>query len=244
MRRKINRENSIRFDDPDYRQSQWRLWWETKGKFKKQKILIPKKVNLPERSTLLAEFVGIMLGDGGIQKYQIVITLHRNELPYARYVSQLIKTLFNLKPSMSAKGANAINLTISRINVVKFCLSIGLCLGNKLRNNCTVPEWIMQSEDFQTACLRGLIDTDGSIFQEKHKINSRVYQYPRLNFTSFSPSLITSAYTIFISKGFRAKIRRKHKSVQLENKSDICHYFKTISTRNSRHLNRYAEFCS
>ena len=51
----------------------------------------------------LAEFMGIMLGDGFIKsnETQLGITLNsETDYLYAKYVSKLIKALFNLKPSI------------------------------------------------------------------------------------------------------------------------------------------------
>ena len=64
--------------DQEERKRKWRIWWETKGKFQKHPILnITKSIKKPNFSVALAEFVGILLGDGGISKRQVTIALHR-----------------------------------------------------------------------------------------------------------------------------------------------------------------------
>ena len=63
--------------DQNVRLEKWREWWEKVGRFQKKVIFSHKPVQLPAKSILLAEFVGIMLGDGGISKNQVVVTLNR-----------------------------------------------------------------------------------------------------------------------------------------------------------------------
>lgn len=46
-------------------------------------MLEPKNIHKPCRNAKLAEFIGIMMGDGGISKYQIIITFHHiDDLEY------------------------------------------------------------------------------------------------------------------------------------------------------------------
>ena len=58
-----------------YRKAQWRKWWHIKGRFIQHHMTERKSVNIPRKSALLAEFVGVMIGDGGISLHQITITL-------------------------------------------------------------------------------------------------------------------------------------------------------------------------
>ena len=64
--------------DEQKRKRAWEKWWEGEGKLKSQKILQPVKIKKPNRSRELAEFVGIMIGDGGISEYFIAVTLNSN----------------------------------------------------------------------------------------------------------------------------------------------------------------------
>src|SRR3989338_6343513 len=48
----------------------------------------------------LAEFIGIVLGDGGVSSNQITISLHRkDDKEYTKYVDELIYYLFGFRPS-------------------------------------------------------------------------------------------------------------------------------------------------
>ena len=53
-------------------------------------------VLIPEQSILLAEFFGIMLGDGHVAHYQTFVTLGTKEYHYVCYVQRLMTELFGI----------------------------------------------------------------------------------------------------------------------------------------------------
>ena len=106
--------------DEEKRKKGWYRWWREKGRFLKKFPNQPKSFHAPGKSTKLAEFIGIMLGDGGITDYQIGITLNKiDDWAYANYVSGLVKNLFRLKVGKTMRESVVV-LTISRKNLVKF----------------------------------------------------------------------------------------------------------------------------
>ena len=42
---------------------------------------------------------------------------------------------------------------------------LGLKPGNKIKSQTTIPKWIWKSDELLKACVRGLIDTDGSVYE-------------------------------------------------------------------------------
>ena len=231
--------------DEKYRKKKWYEWWNKKGRYRKDLITgITKPFKKPKISKELAEFAGIMIGDGGMTKSQIRITFNKEtDKDYCDFVENLANKIFNVPISRSyRKNQNAVDLVISRSELVNFCnKKLGLKIGNKLKQGVNIPEWIKRRLEFQKACLKGLIDTDGCIFNEVHKINGKRYSYKRINFTSQSPHLIKSVFSILKKLGFRPFIRRNGGSIQLENKEEINYYFKIIGTSNKKHLTRYLE---
>lgn len=66
--------------DPEKRKKRWREWWQRKGRLiHSQKHIFRRKfIKKPSFGVALAEFVGILMGDGGISQRQVCITLsHR-----------------------------------------------------------------------------------------------------------------------------------------------------------------------
>lgn len=227
--------------DEEYRKKKWLEWWDKKGRFQLSQNQ-PRPIHKPARSEMLAEFVGIMLGDGGMTPYQICITLgYKADQEYSTFLRAFLKKLFQLSPSIHERNKSYITHVISRKELVDYCVSLGLCIGNKVKQQVDMPSWIKKDEELIKACIRGLMDTDGCIFQECHSINARRYCYPRIFLVSYSNPLRRAIYDGLIRLGFSARLR-SGRSVTLEKRSDIIRYFSFIGTHNPKHQKRFEAF--
>jgi len=117
----------------------------------------------PEFSPDLAEFVGILLGDGGLTKKQWFITVNSiADAGYVNFLLELTEKLFKFKPSLyKRKESNAVVIRGSGKKSIEFFTKIGLKIGNKVKQQVKIPEWIKESKSLRLSCLRGLMDTDG-----------------------------------------------------------------------------------
>jgi len=235
--------------DDDYRKEKWLEWWNSEGKYKPHRVVgVSKTIKRPRLSARLAEFVGIMIGDGSMTKYQVVVTLDGiRDKEYAEYVADLTEGLFDVpvvmhRYSAEQKNRRVVALVVSRVQLVRYCHDfLGLKIGHKLRQGLDVPDWIRKKQSYCIACLRGLMDTDGSIFNECHNIKGKRYCYPRLSFSSASKPLCGSAMEIMHELGFSPSIRSGRK-VQLEKRDEIIEYFRIVGTNNLKHRKRYKSF--
>lgn len=229
------------FPDPNRRRlSAWKKWWEESGR-EKTIIASTKPARIPNDSSYLAEFTGIMMGDGGISKYQICVTLNKiDDYDYSLFVRKLMNNLFQVAPSVIKKiHEKTLILNISRLQLVRFCNDhLNLPTGHKIRHGLYVPGWIMKKTVYKRSFLRGLFDTDGCVVIEKHKVDKVVYSYARLNFTSYCPILSKSTFQMLTELGYTPKVRRNERSIQLENYDEICDYFRVIGTHNPKHTER------
>ena len=120
---------------------------------------------------LIAELIGILLGDGNLWRYGFRIDLNRIDEPkYVDYVYTLISTIFNKKPiSHNRKGIDGtyegkgVRLHIYGVNIINFLVKLGLRVGHKIRDNAEVPNWVRNNRLLIPFCIRGLFDTDGNI---------------------------------------------------------------------------------
>ena len=228
--------------DPEYRKKKWFEWWEKEGKFKKHPIInVCLPVKKPKKSNELAELIGILIGDGGITKRQITITLnHIDDKEYSKFVIKFIKKLFNLTPSVYHDAKNSVNdIVISRSELVKFFVSLGLPIGNKIKQQIDIPEWIKRNKNFLIACIRGLVDTDGCVIKHSYQVKGKIYHYKKLAFSTRSNPLIKTVYNSLKKFGFSARITKYEKDVRIESKNDIQKYFKLIGSHNPKHLRKY-----
>ncbi|MBP7708351.1 hypothetical protein KA107_01590 [Candidatus Pacearchaeota archaeon] len=149
-----------------------------------------KHIEFPIDSEDLAEFYGIMLGDGNMTKikkykvgtYQIrIVGDSRYDKEYLlNFVRPMIEKMFKMRVGQSnSKKKNAIYITATGLRLIEFLERKGFKAGDKIRNKLPIPDWIKKNPKFLKACLRGLYDTDGSVYkltgQNSHQISFRNY---------------------------------------------------------------------
>ncbi len=228
--------------DETHRKAQWQKWWIKTGRHNPKilKFLEAQPINIPRRSAALAEFCGILLGDGGMSERQVHITLcSYDELEYALFVSALCEGLFGIRPTLTKlKKAAAYSLVVSRTNLVRWLTKkAGLGVGNKIRRQISIPTWIMNRKLFRVACLRGLVDTDGSVFTHKYRVQGKLYRYPKLSFASMSAPLRRDVAQILTEIGIKARVTEKE--VWVDSTGGVAKYFSGVGSHNPKHLIRY-----
>jgi len=138
-----------------------------------------------EKEKKIAEFIGIMLGDGnlGIYKskvgnkiklqYRIRISLDSRNKEYINYVVNLTKNVLNTEPKIHyKKNENVADIGVYRKEIFLYVKDkIGLKTSPKL-NKMEIPKKYMSNKIIPFV-LRGLFDTDGSvtIFNNNRIIN-------------------------------------------------------------------------
>jgi len=90
----------------------------------------------------LAEFIGIMLGDGHLAKKYLAVTLNGvDEKEYVNYVITLFKKIFIVEPFIhNPKNNKAIQIRSSYIGILEELRRLGLKTGNKVKHQVDVPE--------------------------------------------------------------------------------------------------------
>ncbi len=208
-----------------------------------------KKIKIPKESEELAEFYGIMLGDGNSTKikdykkgtYMIrIVGDHRYDKDYLiNYVGSLIKTLFDIEIKYGRfKETNAIFIQVHSAELIQFLEELGFKPGNKIKNRLEIPKWIFDNPLYLKRCVRGLIDTDGSIFRMSKKDKNLL----RISFTNYNPKLISGCQNAFTSLGFHPSKIISKKQFFISKKEDIEKYLREIGFSNSKHIYRLQKF--
>ena len=230
--------------DPKYRKKKWYEWWEREGKFKKHPIIaLPLLINIPPKNPDLAEFIGIILGDGSITPSQLTITLHKfDDRYFIDHVKKLFQKLFKLQPSVyERKGENVMNIVVSRKELIRFLLKMELKIGGKVKQQVRVPQWIEKSALFTKFCLKGLFDTDGSFYIDKHYYKDKIYYNCAMNFTNRSLPILFFFKTKLKQFGFNPTHNTKF-SICLRKEDEIIKYFKQIGSSNQKHFNKFNKY--
>ena len=194
-------------------------------------------------SNSLAELMGIMIGDGCITRYQVSVSCNSvDDKEYVDYVADLMLKLFGLAASKTIRTTSrCATLTISSIALSERLVALGLPLGDKLRYGLRMPPWILADEEYARWCLRGIFDTDGGVYAEKHTIREVSYSYPRMTFVSASPELVSDIAFCLQRIGFVPTIN-SGRYVKLSKFTDIKEYFTIVGSSNPKHLRRIAKF--
>lgn len=130
----------------------------------------------PEVNCELAELIGILLGDGGISRKVIDISIHSKAKDYIDRVKKLVKSVLKYEVKFhKRKNKEVIDLKIYSVARVTCLLQLGLEIGNKVEKQAKIPDWIKTNRNYFISCIRGLIDTDGYI--GKYKKQNRQYTW-------------------------------------------------------------------
>jgi hypothetical protein len=198
-----------------------------------------KQIERPSLSPQLAELIGIILGDGSIRDYYMTVSLNLwQEGDYAKFVSSLIKSLFNVSATLHTEILKSTyTVRVSSVNLVEFLNEIGLMTSNKVEQQVGLPDWIFENEETMRACLRGLMDTDGSVYLHRYKSGGIDYGYVKLTFSNHSRTLLNDIMTMLSALGF-SPVTDGETKVTLNRQGEVLRYYSEIGTHNSHHLDR------
>lgn len=204
-------------------------------------------IRIPKRSEKLAELVGIVLGDGCITAYKhpfkkskyfgLRITCHLyDDLNYVtKHVYDLIIELFDIKPrTYKEKHGKVIRIVVQGEMLVRFLNKLGLDSGNKVKNNQGIPSWIFRNKSYLKGCVRGLIDTGGSVY-----MCGNGTLFPRIGLDSNIRKLRKDLRNALLSLGFNPLNWVMDKKIAIYRKYDVFKYVKEIGFNNPKHKERF-----
>lgn len=201
------------------------------------------KIEFDER---LAEFIGAVLGDGHVCSYKrgkkvgvycikIAGDLEKDKDYHINYLKKLVEEVFNLKPVEQKRPKyNERFLDIYSKEIINLFISMGIKPGNKIKNQSTIPRWIFEDKQFLRVCLRGLIDTDGSIF----RMSKRDYRLIRINFTNHNITLLNDVRKAFLDLGYHPSKLINNRQFYISRQEEIKKYLKEIGFSNNKHKER------
>jgi intein/homing endonuclease len=211
-----------------------------------------KEIKTPKKCKKLAELIGSILGDGNIHSYKrgkkvrvysvrIAGHIELDKVYHLKYIKPMFEELFNIQAKIyfHKKNNERFIIVYSR-KVVDYLNNMGLKSGNKIKNENTIPRWIFKDIEFLKACLRGLIDTDGSVFRMSKKDPNLI----RISFTNHNQTLLKDTRDAFIQLGFNPSRITHNNKIYLSRKQEIVKYINDIGFSNNKHIIRFQKFSS
>lgn len=199
-----------------------------------------RAIKEPKESQQLAELMGILAGDGHIDTYQVYVTTSaETDYEHARYVQSMLKSIFKLPVLLrKRKDSNAVIVRLSSKNACDLLRTIGMSTTNKTRDQIQPPTWIYKNVKFKHAFLRGLIDTDGCVYWDRHKSNGRDYASLCIAFTNASIPLLNFVTETWKELGYNPSRFGRH--VRLRRRKQVLNYSERIGFSNPKHAQKFA----
>lgn len=156
---------------------------------------------MSEKTETLAYVIGVALGDGNLscpngRATRLRVTCDNK---YPNIVIEIVSALTIIFPK------NKVSLVTSRkgdytdvsvySNILNDIMPWKVGAGPKIKQQARVPEWIMSDTIFIKACLRGLLQTDGSIYNDRG--------YTMVNFTNLIKPLIDDVYKMITTLAYQ-----------------------------------------
>lgn len=211
----------------------------------------------------IAELVGLSFGDGSLTKrksrnrlrFQLRGDCTEDKEHYDNYIlplfnEQLMVPLFKRKanPIFCRGKTKSYGLSVESNKLGLYLNKIGIPIGEK--KELKIPQWIKQNKKYTTAFLRGLLDTDGTVFcQKNYSVKYKKFHTQiRLKITCCSKVLMKDVFHLlkrlnikcFFKKYVKIKLNEKDLyTVELNGGVNIKKWFKLIGSNNPKHYSKF-----
>lgn len=196
-----------------------------------------KKISTPSRSEAFAELLGIILGDGHVNKKGLRIVGHTFEKLHHEYTSKIIKELFGLKPRLypDYNKSNATVLNVYSKEISRILNENGLKSGDKIKECSSFPSWVYEDKTFIFAALRGLFDTDGGIYLKQKK-----YSRAFIEFQTHSDTIRWNIHKLLNLTGF--SFSKSTFNVRIQDQQQVKTFLQKVGSSNPKNIVRAKTF--
>ena len=174
-------------------------------------------------------------------RYRVEITGHPQlDKQYFGHLSMIAYHLFKKKSYPLLVRQRGLRWRLQSKAACSLLLELGIPAGKGKSHKVTIPDMIMQKEwDFAKWTMRGIMDTDGTLFFSKKTYDKPIY--PTIEIRTCSKTLANQMTTILQQNGFRARLRGDKTEgyhVALYGFEMLRHWIKEIGFSNPKHMNK------
>jgi len=166
---------------------------------------------MSQKQKNLAYIIGVAIGDGNLSnpngravRLRITCDLSYPQI-IVRICSALKRLLPNNKVSIIKRAKTYCDISCYS-NSWETILNWKAKNGPKHQQNIHIPNWIKNNKEYCKYCLRGLMETDGSIYFDR--------KYKMVNFTSIIPQVAQDCTKMIKNIGFKPNIYQVKKNVK------------------------------
>lgn len=167
-----------------------------------------------ELNESLAELTGVVIGDGNLWtdgKYRYRVDINGDpklDREYFNFLSTIIQTMFNRKTWLQVRPHELVLRTQSKKVFDFLTKELGLPYGDGKGRKVIIPTKILSSNwKILRCCIRGIADTDGSLFFAKKE--GYRDDYPTIEISTTSRGLAEDLKRILKSRTFRIGSRKQ-----------------------------------
>ncbi len=144
------------------------------------------------------------LGDGNLSNpngraIRLRITCDKKYPLIIKNIIRNLEIIFPKNKVSTIKKGNALDISVYSNDLEKI-LEWKAKGGSKIAQKVSIPNWIKKDVLYRKECLRGLFQTDGSLYKDR--------EYLMANFTSVCYTLILDVRDILKEIGFETPIRK------------------------------------
>lgn len=187
--------------------------------------IIPKSYPRFSPSGDLAEYIGVMLGDGNISKFprteRLIIVSNANNKGFINHYALLTTKLFAKEPGIfKMKNVQAVRITLYQKYISQ---RLSIPTGNRSKLKIQIPAWIHKDKLYLVRFLKGLYEAEASL-----SIHLPTCTY-NFSFANRNVSLLDEVEKGLVILGFHP--RKRTTAVELRKKEEVRRFEKLISFR-------------
>jgi intein/homing endonuclease len=217
---------------------------------------------MPKIDEDLAEIIGIHIGDGCISQnkryseYYLGGDLTEEKEYHDKWVTPLFnkkimmplfkkKVKYKEHPKVGIYGFHIFNEKL-----VSFFKKLNMPSGSK--KNIQIPKQIIINKELAKRFLRGLFDTDGSIYFHKNlSTRNPIHNRPVIKLGTVSEILICQVFDLLKNLGLHPRLKKPYKgkrdlnhihTVLIYRKKDIEYFIEHVRFKNSKHITKWQLF--
>jgi intein/homing endonuclease len=195
----------------------------------------------------ISELIGAFIGDGFTNHYggmYVVQFTGHAELDEHYYNKRLAPIIHQMCPSANPiirSYENTIRLTIYSKELHELLVKrFGFPKGRKTEV-VRIPDEILESEQSNIRhCIRGIFDTDGSVFFDRRIVYKR--PYPRICLHVVSQPLIQQVHHLLIEDGIQSRMTWDGTRLHINGQTNCRRFCNLIGFSNKRHLSKLTSF--